>query len=40
MIKDVIEALAEREQQTSKYPTMYDFMPRYIEVVNADRRKE
>ena len=26
MIKDVIEALAEREQQTSKYPTMYDFM--------------
>lgn len=35
MIKDVIEALAEREQQTFKYPTMHDFMPRYIEVVNA-----
>lgn len=40
MIKDVIEALAEREQQTSKYPTMYDFMPRYIEVVNAYKKKE
>lgn len=40
MIKDVIEALAEREQQTSKYPTMYDFMPRYIKVVNAYKKKE
>lgn len=40
MIKDVIKALAEREQQTSKYPTMHDFMPRYIEVVNAYKMKK
>lgn len=35
MIYNVIDALSERERQLSLYPTMHDFMPRYIEVVNA-----
>lgn len=35
MIHDVIDALTEREQKRNLYPTMRDFMPRYIEVVNA-----
>ncbi len=39
MIHDVIDALNEREQQHSLYPTMHDFMPRYIEVVNAYQTK-
>lgn len=35
MIRSVIHALEEREQYPARYPTMYDFMPRYVEVVNA-----
>lgn len=39
MINDVIEALHEREQHADLYPTMHDFMPRYVEVVNAYQTK-
>ena len=39
MIHDVIEALTERQQQRDIYPTMHDFMPRYIEAVNAYEKK-
>lgn len=39
MIHDVIDALAEREQHRDLYPTMHDFMPRYIQVVNAFTKK-
>lgn len=39
MIHDVIDVLTEREQQHITYPTMHDFMPRYIEVVNAYNTK-
>lgn len=35
MIHDVIDALGEREQHRDLWPTMHDFMPRYVEVVNA-----
>ena len=38
MIHDVIEALGERERLRDQYPTMHDFMPRYIQVVNAFSR--
>lgn len=39
MIHDVIEVLGEREQHRDLYPTMHDFMPRYIEVVNTYKSK-
>lgn len=39
MIHDVIDALGEREQHRDLYPTMHNFMPRYIEVVNAYKSK-
>ena len=35
MIKDVIRVLGEREQKSTLYPTMRDFMPQYIEVING-----
>lgn len=35
MIRDVIKVLEEREQNQEAYPTMHDFMPRYIETINA-----
>ena len=35
MIHDLIDALGEREQHRDLYPTMHDFMPRYIEVINT-----
>ena len=35
MIKDVIRVLGEREQKSSLYPTMRDFMPQYIKVING-----
>ena len=39
MIHDVIDALTERDRQRDIFPTMHDFMPRYIEVVNAYKSK-
>ena len=39
MIHDVIDALGEREQHRDLYPTMHNFMPRYIEVVNTYKSK-
>ena len=35
MIKDVIRVLGEREQKSTLYPTMRDFMPQYIKVING-----
>lgn len=35
MIRDVIKALGEREELIDSFPTMKDFMPRYIEAVNG-----
>lgn len=35
MIHDIISVLEEREVHPELYPTMRDFMPRYIETVNA-----
>lgn len=35
MIHDVIRALTERAQHPDLYPTMHDFMPRYVDVVNG-----
>lgn len=35
MIRDIIDVLAEREAEMDKYPTMKDFMPRYIETINS-----
>ena len=34
MIRDVIEALGQREQHPDLYPTMHDFMPEYVKTVN------
>ncbi len=35
MIRDVIKILEEREKNKEAYPTMHDFMPRYVETINA-----
>lgn len=35
MIRDIIKVLEEREAHPDRYPTMRDFMPRYIETINA-----
>lgn len=35
MIRPVIKALEEREAHPELYPTMRDFMPRYVETINA-----
>ena len=35
MIRPIIEILEEREAKPELYPTMRDFMPRYIETINA-----
>lgn len=34
MIRDIINVLDEREADYDKYPTMSDFMPRYVEAIN------
>ncbi|MGM9743164.1 MAG: DUF4932 domain-containing protein [Candidatus Cryptobacteroides sp.] len=34
LIRDLADILKEREEHTDIYPTMQDFMPRYVEVVN------
>ena len=35
MIRDIMKALEEREANTVSYPTMRDFMPKYVKVINA-----
>ena len=35
LIRDIIKVLEEREAHPDLYPTMTDFMPRYIQTVNA-----
>lgn len=35
MIRDIIDVLEEREADYGKYPTMSDFMPRYVETING-----
>ena len=35
LIRDIIKVLEEREAHPDLYPTMSDFMPRYIQTVNA-----
>lgn len=35
LIRDIIKVLEEREAHPDLYPTMADFMPRYIQTVNA-----
>ena len=39
MIRDIMKALEEREANTVRYPTMRDFMPKYIEAINAYQEK-
>ena len=40
MIRDIMKALEEREADTVSYPTMRDFMPKYVEVINAYQEKQ
>ena len=39
MIRDIMKALEEREANTVSYPTMRDFMPKYLEAINAYQEK-
>ena len=39
MIRDIMKALEEREANTVSYPTMRDFMPKYLEAINAYQKK-
>ena len=39
MIRDIMKALEEREANMVSYPTMRDFMPKYIEAINAYQEK-
>lgn len=39
MIRDIMKALEEREANTVSFPTMRDFMPKYIEAINAYQEK-
>ena len=39
MIRDIMKALEEREANTVNYPTMRDFMPKYLEAINAYQEK-
>ena len=39
MIRDIMKALEEREANMVSYPTMHDFMPKYIEAINAYQEK-
>ena len=40
MIRDIMKALEEREADTVCYPTMRDFMPKYVEAINAYQEKQ
>lgn len=40
MIRDIMKALEEREADTVSYPTMRDFMPKYVEAINAYQEKQ
>ena len=40
MIRDIMKALEEREANTVSYPTMRDFMPKYVEAINAYQEKQ
>lgn len=40
LIRDIIEALGVREQNPDLYPTMHDFMPEYVKVVNHSASKQ
>ena len=40
MIRDIMNALEEREADTVSYPTMRDFMPKYVEAINAYQEKQ
>ena len=35
LIRDIIKVLEEREAHPDLYPTMADFMPRYMQTINA-----
>lgn len=39
MIRDIMKALEEREANMVSYPTMRDFMPKYLEAINAYQEK-
>lgn len=39
MIRDIMKALEEREANMVSYPTMRDFMPKYLEAINAYKEK-
>lgn len=39
MIRDIMKAFEERETNTVSFPTMRDFMPKYIEAINAYQEK-
>ena len=39
MIRDIMKALKEREANTVSYSTMRDFMPKYLEAINAYQEK-
>ena len=40
LIRDIIKVLEEREAHPDRYPTMEDFMPRYIQAVNEFKMPE
>ena len=40
MIRDIMKTLEEREADTVSYPTMRDFMPKYVEAINAYQEKQ